>query len=277
MQTRGIGTYSFTTGAVAYFNGKLTNFSPNSIVLAFTKDVAITDADMAKITCSIQFKNRLGKNAVIMNNVPVSVIAKMSDYEGGFSINSSDKKGAFKIPIGKIVLTGQDEISVSLAFASDCPTIAFECYAIDEVIGKETINIYEYAEGSSGQQLTFPNALVGYMAISNPSNSVNVRTSDYFDDNLITESEIVNNGAVLGQAEDFDDFGCFWADKSGYSQMLGVTCGSSNEQVLVREWFYDSNRIGVAQAETKSLETYAKEIRDTDVEKYRCLTYIFGM
>ena len=281
MQTRNIGSFTGTTGTAGSWTGKLTNFSPNDLVLAITDTTAspspISEADLAEMKISIQFKNRLGKNAVIMNNVPLDVVAKLSDYEGGFSCNSADSTGAFKIGLGKIVLTGQDEIAVTIDYTSSAPSFSACVYALDQYVGKEVINIYEYAVGSSGMQLTFPNALVGYMAIATPSASVNVRTSDFFDDNLITELEVVANGATLGQAENFDNFGPFWADKSGYSQLLGVTCGSSNERVLVREWFYDANRIGVAQSETKSLTEYANDIKATDSEKYKCLTYIFGL
>ena len=281
MQNRVIGTFTGTTGTAGSWSGKLSNFSPNSLILKITdltgSGNALSESDLSHMNISVQFKNRLGKNAVILNNVPMDVLAKLSDFEGGFSCNSADDTGAFKIAIGKIVLTGMDEISVAISYDSSAPSFSCLVYALDEYVGKETINIYEYAVGASGMQLTFPNAIVGYMAVSSPSASVNVRTADYFDDNLITEAEIVANGAVLGQAENFDNFGPFWADKSGYSQLLGVTCGSSNERVLVREWFYDTMRIGVAQSETKSLTDYASEIRDTDPEKYKCLAYIFNL
>ena len=248
MQTRGIGSFTHTTASPSSFSGKLTNFSPNSLIVSISKSSgALTDAELGKFTMSVQFKNRLGKNAVILNNVPLDVIAKMSDYEGGFSCNSTDIRGAFRIGLGKIILTGQDEISVTINCGSDAPTCTGLVYGVDESVGKEIINIYEYASGVAGMQLTFPNALIGFMDIASPSEALNVRTSDYFDDNLITELEIVCNGACLGNAENFDNFGKFWEDKSGYSQQLGVTCGSANERVLVREWFYDVNRIGVSQ------------------------------
>lgn len=281
MQTRQIFSGSTVASTSANFYGKLSNFNPNSIVFYLkttTASTVLQDSDLASAVVSIQFKNRLGKNAVILNNVPLLEIAKLSDFIGGFSINATDVSGAFRLPIGKVILTGQDEINVTVTFdGTVAKAFDIECYGLDEAVGKETINIYEYAIGSAGQQLTFPNAIACFMDIASPSGAVQVRTNDYFDNNLISEIEIVSNGAVLGRSENWDSFGQVWADKSGYSQLLGITCGSSNEKVLCCEWFYDPIRIGVSQSETLSLETYAKEIKDTNEDKYKCLAYLYGL
>ena len=281
MQTRSIFSGSTVASTAKSFYGKLSNFNPNSIIFYIkttTASTHIEDSDLSSAIVSIQFKNRLGKNAVIINNVPLLMVAKLSDFIGGWSVNGTDVSGAFRLPIGKVILTGMDEINVTVSFdGTVAKAFDVECYALDEYVGKETINIYEYASGTAGQQLTFPNAIACFMDISSPSGATQIRTNDYFDNNLISEIEVVSNGACLGRAENWDSFGQVWADKSGYSQLLGITCGSSNEKVLALEWFYDATRIGVSQSETMSLETYADDIKENDSEKYKCLAYIYGL
>ena len=242
-QTRTIAKGVFAATGAFSVNGKLTNFSLDNLIFAVTASAsaspsAVSDADLAKMVVRVQLKNSKGANAIIINSVPLNILARYSDYIAGWGSNDSDKFGGIAVPVGNIVVDGD--------------------------------------EGSATQTYQQVDALAVYLALaegSTPSDSNSIAVNDFYGRNIITELESMALGAALARSGDFDDFGPVWADDTGLSQNMSFKASSDNEMFLVVRRFFDIQRMGLGQQSVIDFTNLLQDIQRTNPDKYKILQY----
>ena len=257
-------------------NGKITNFSCDCLFLTLSGAAAVAAADLGRIVVRVQFKNSKGNNAIVVNSVPLIILAKYSDYIGGWGENSSDKYGSVMIPVGNICLEGDDELDITISGTGLSQAYSLAVFGWDTYIGAEKVLMYDYVAASASQTYQQVDALAVYMALGDlsiPSDSVTIAVSDYFGRNIITENEAIGIGAALARSGDWDDFGCVWSDDTGLSQDMSFKAGSSSELFLIIRRFFDSSRLGVGQKSVIDYADYLKYIKQHNPVKYQCLQY----
>ena len=146
------GSYSAATN----FYGKVQNFSLDSVIIYIKKaSTAITESDLEKITVNGSLKNSKGDNVILINNIPLSLLADYSDYKGGWSANSVDNSGAIKLDLGNIILEGNDEVNLSFSCATPGEATTLYVFGYDSFIGPEQIITYDHVIAQATQHYTF--------------------------------------------------------------------------------------------------------------------------
>ncbi len=257
-------------------SARLTNFNPNCLVFSVRGGSAITKSDLEKILVTINFKNSVGNSIAVANNLPLHMICDLTDYLAGFGLLGNDLNGAFYLDIGKYILKADDELTFSVSAAGLSTGLALSIFAIDTKVSKEQLVSYAYIKGKATQAYQQANVMTVYLKVANPSPDVFVTVDDYFGSNNISELAVCSIGAALGSAEDFDGFGTLFVDTSGLSQPVTIRCGSDSEELLVKQWNFDDNRIGFANQDFLSVQSLAEHISQTNAVKARCLRDFYG-
>lgn len=267
------GSYSAATN----FYGKVQNFSLDSVIIYIKKaSTAITESDLEKITVNGSLKNSKGDNVILINNIPLSLLADYSDYKGGWSANSVDNSGAIKLDLGNIILEGNDEVNLSFSCATPGEATTLYVFGYDSFIGPEQIITYDHVIAQATQHYTFNDVIDVFAKIASPSESAMIAVDDFYGRNQIAETEVVALGAAQGRAENFDNFGVVFHDETGLTQSVGITTGSANERLLVQKRFFDETRIGNAQKSYIDAAALLNHIKQNNSNKYRCLMALFG-
>ena len=275
-QTRNVISASLPATSNFSFNGKITNFSCDSLMFSCSAESAITNVDLSKIIVRVQLKNSLGSNAICVNSVPAVILAKLSDFLQGWGVNGSDKYGAFEVDLGNIVLEGDDELDVVISGSGLSQAINFSVFGFDHVVGAEIIKLYDYVEGSSTQTYQQVDASQVYLMLDDDviaSESTTIAVNDFFGRNIVTENEAIAIGAITAQSGDADNFGLIWSDDTGFTQDMSFKAGSDSEKFLVVRRFFDVNRLGLGQESVIDYANYLANIQRTNINKYRCLQY----
>ena len=258
-------------------NGKLTNFSCDSLNFAISGASAVTLADLAEMIVRVQLKNSKGSNAIIINSVPLSLLAKYSDSIQGWGVNSEDKYGAISIPVGNIVLEGDDELDITISGSGLSQAYTVSVFGYDYKTGAERILLYDYVDASATQVYQQVDALAVYVSIAEgtvPSDTSSIAVNDYFGRNIITEGEAIALGTAMSQSGDWDNFGLVWSDDTGLSQDMSFKASTDDEEFLVIRQFFDVNRIGMGQQSVIDFADYLSFIKRTNPTKYKCLQYV---
>lgn len=279
-QTRGVINSTLPATSSFSFNGKITNFSCDSLMFAVIANgssaTAVSNADLAKIIVRVQLKNSKGSNAIVINSVPARVLAKLSDMLGGWGENGSDKYGAFGVNLGNIVLDGDDELDITITGSDLSQQYAISIFGVDAVVGAEKIYLYDYVKGSATQTYQQVDAEKVYLCLDDdavPSDANTIAVNDYYGRNIITENEAIAIGAVIAQSGDADNFGLVWADDTGLTQDMSFKVASDSETFLVVRRFFDVNRLGMGQQSIIDYADYLGYIQRTNASKYKCLQY----
>ena len=280
-QTRNVITATLSATSSFSFNGKITNFSCDSLAFALTANgsspAVVSDADLAKIVVRVQLKNSKGSNAIVINSVPARVLAKLSDMLGGWGVNSSDKYGAFGVDLGNIVLDGDDELDVTITGSGLSQQYGITVFGVDAVVGAERIMLYDYVKGSATQTYQQVDASRVYLCLDEdavPSDVNTIAVNDYYGRNIITENEAIAIGAIVSQSGDADNFGLIWSDDTGLTQDMSFKVASDSESFLVVRRFFDVNRLGMGQQSVIDYADYLGYIQRTNSSKYKCLQYV---
>lgn len=275
-QTRNVFVETLPATGNFNFNGKITNFSCDSLVFTLSGAAAVSDADLSKIVIRAQLKNSKGSNAIVINSVPARILAKLSDYLGGWGVNGSDKYGAFAVDLGNIVLEGDDELDVIVNGTGLSQAYDLSVFGYDTKIGAEKIYLYDFVKGSPTQTYQQVDAMAAYLSLPDDqvaSDSNSIAVTDYFGRNIITENEAVGLGAVMAQSGDCDNFGLIWSDDTGLTQDMSFKVAAEGEDFLVVRRFFDINRLGMGQQGVIDFSDYLAFIQRTNSVKYRCLQY----
>ncbi len=257
-------------------NGKITNFSCDSIDFSLSAAAALTLVDFDKIIVRVQLKNSKGSNAIIVNSVPLGLLARYSDYIQGWGINSEDKYGAISIPVGNIILEGDDELDISLSGSGLSQAMAVSVFGYDYKVGPEMIFLYDYVDASATQVYQQVDAAAVFVALPDgvvPSDTNSIAVNDYFGRNIVTENEAICLGAASAQSGDWDNFGLVWSDDTGFTQDMSFKASSDNEDFLVLRRFFDVNRLGMGQQSVINKADYLAFVKRTNATKYKCLQY----
>lgn len=258
-------------------SARLTNFSPNLICFKISGSSAVTKDDLRKILISTNFKNSVGSGVAITNNCPLDMLADLTDYELGFGLLGDDKTVAIALPVGKYVLKSDDEITFNISTEGTLSQgLSLYMFAVDNFIGKEQMLNYKFVKCSATQVYQEPNVLSVYGQFTNPSDTIFMTVSDFFGSNNISESACATMGAILGHAEDYDNFGVVFHDRTGLSQNISVRSGSDNERLLMKCWVFDEKRLGYAVDSMNDVSLLANSIKNNDAVKYKCVSYFYG-
>lgn len=280
-QTRTIAKGVFAATGAFSVNGKLTNFSLDNLIFAVTASAssspsAVSDSDLAKMVVRVQLKNSKGANAIIINSVPLNILARYSDYIAGWGSNDADKFGGIAVPVGNIVVDGDDEIDVTISGTGLSQEYTVSVFGYDYLVGPEKILLFDFVDASATQTYQQVDALAVYLALaegSTPSDSNSIAVNDFYGRNIITELESMALGAALARSGDFDDFGPVWADDTGLSQNMSFKASSDNEMFLVVRRFFDIQRMGLGQQSVIDFTNLLQDIQRTNPDKYKILQY----
>ena len=268
---------SIASGTTLSGSARLTNFNPDKILFIVQSTTAPTKAELAKILCTMNFKNSVGSGIAITANLPLDIVANLNDYLYGFGLLGSDLTCCFVLDIGKYCLRSDDEITFNVATSTALTTAAsLTIKAIDSKIGKEQLISYKYISAQASQAYQQADVLTVFGQISSPSDSVFVTVDDFFGSNNISELAICGIGSALGNAEDFDNFGVVFDDVTHMGQPVTVRAGSPNEKLLFKVWNFDVNRIGFERTEYASAKMFASSIKQGNPSKFKCLNYYYG-
>ena len=267
---------SLTGATTLSGSARLTNFNPDRILFVLKGASVVTKADLAKIVCTMNFKNSVGSGISITNNLPLDFVANLNDYLYGFGLLGSDKTAAFVLDIGKYILKADDEITFALnTTATLSQALSVDMFALSTFIGKEKLISYAYVNAQATQAYQQANVCDVYAQITSESNSVYITVDDFFGSNNVSELAVCGIGASLGSSEDYDGFGLVFHDETGLTQPVTVRAGSSNEMFLFKIWNFDRNRIGFAQTDASNAQMLAENIQRTNADKARCLEYYY--
>ena len=268
---------SIASGTTLSGSARLTNFNPDKILFIINSATAPTKAELAKILCTLNFKNSVGSGIAITANLPLDIVANLNDYLYGFGLLGSDKTCCFVLDIGKYCLRADDEITFNIATSTALTNAAsLTIKALDTKIGKEQLISYKYIAAQASQAYQQADVLSVFAQIASASDNVFITVDDFFGSNNISELAVAGIGSALGSAEDFDSFGVVFDDSTLLSQPVTVRAGSSNEQLLFKVWNFDANRIGFERTEYQSAKMFANSIRQGNPSKYKCLNYFYG-
>lgn len=258
-------------------SARLTNFNPDRLIFAVKGENAITKADLKKIVLTLNFKNSVGSGLAITNNLPLDIVANMTDYLYGFGLLGNDKTACFALDLGKYVLRADDEITLSIASVEALSQpVSIYIKAMDSFVGKEQLLTYKYVKASATQAYQETNILDVFAQITDASDNVYVTIDDFYGSNNISELAICAIGSALGSAEDYDGFGVVFHDRTGLAQPVTVRAGSSNEEFLFKVWNFDLNRVGFESSDVASVALFAQSISDGNPVKSECLKYYYG-
>lgn len=273
------------------FNGKITNFSIDKLFINIWRNPLKVD-DLRKIFVTAQLKNSKGNNAIIINSVPLFLLAKLSDYKSGFGIAVDGDLAYWQsiaVDLGNIVLEGDDELDVVITGSGlSSPTSSSDkiegdlvVFGYDNVIGAEQIICYEYVQGSATQTYQQTNASEVYLNLSigtsegshAPSNANVIAVNDFFGRNTITEIEATTIASVQAQSGDLVYFGLVWTDSTGLTQDMSFKVPVAGEEFLVVKRWFDVSRLGMGQQSVIDYADYIEHVQRTDSNKYKCLQY----
>lgn len=256
-------------------NGKITNFSCDKLVFAFSASGAVTGDDLAKVICRVQLKNSKGANAICVNSVPAKILAKLSDFMGGWGVNADDKYGAFAVDLGNVVLEGDDELDIVVTAEGLSQAYALTVFGVDQIVGAERIMLYDFIDASATQTYQQVDACSVYLSLADSAvpSSKSISVNDYFGRNIITQNEAIATGAVMAHSGDVDNFGPIWMDSTGLTQDMSFKASDDAEEYLVVRRFFDSSRIGMGQQSVIDFANYLAYIKRVNPSKYQCLEY----
>ena len=218
---------------------KLASFEPDGLDLEI--DVSGTEhtfSEFNKMRLYVTLKNSLGDDINIISAV-VGDLLKLSDYAGGFSSklhNDAEGKYYAYIPLGNIMLEGEDSLEVSFSYTGH-ETVVYHVRldAIDIQQGNEYILGYDSVTGN-GDSRYFRDAVAVYL--TSPSVGNMFKCQDQMKgSNTVLDHVAVALANELGQLEQREDFGIVWQDGSGLSQNLSITIPSGANVLVVKRYF----------------------------------------
>lgn len=274
--THNIATGTITTAGGVSINAPLKDLSVDGLNFFFNTSTtgAITDAFLRASKLSITLNVSKGENAIISNNIPLIHFAKISDYEGGFGDFSGDTI-AFKVDLGNIIVSGDDILNVNIEFGTPAASINYTIFTNDTVAGAEKIYQYQLTTLAQGSPNNFPNAVKAFLLFSanNPSvsDSNKISVSDYTGSYMVSEIESLTLASVQGLAEQWQDLGLLFIDKTGFTQNITISGAGNNEVAVIRKWYLNPYRTENFQKSYLSNEAYAKDIAQTQPEKAKIL------
>lgn len=258
-------------------SARLTNFNPDRIIFTVRGTGVVTKDDLNKILVTMNFKNSVGSGLAITNNLPLKIVANMNDYLYGFGLLGSDTTACFALELGKYILKSDDEITINVSTVGTLSqALSLYVIAMDSVVGKEQLITWKYIKASATQAYQESGVLEVYGQIENASDSTFITVDDFYGSNNMTELSVCAIGSALGSAEDYDGFGIVFHDVTGLTQPVTVRAGSSNEELLFKEWNFDINRLGFESVQDSSVQLLAQNISDSNPAKAKCLKYFYG-
>jgi len=221
MRTQNVFTATLTD-QVTSWSGVIKNMSPDALYFYLAKTGGtgpITKAWLDIIKLNIMVKDSKGVDFYCAKNLRLSDAQEISDFEGGTARSDTDTLTCFKIDLGNIILSGEDEMMITLD-AKGHPTAStiYTCIVdlFDQVEGPEKPFCYESYIGT-GNNISLPETLAafyhGAAALGN-SFSVDDGRNNY----NITDTQAVVNANTNGRMETIKNFGLLYVDGFG----LGV-------------------------------------------------------
>jgi hypothetical protein len=230
----------FDTGVSAVQKySKLASFDPDGLDLEIDVDgTGHAFSEFNKMRLYVTLKNSLGDDINIVSAV-VGDLFKLSDYAGGFSAklhNDAEGKYYAYIPLGNIMLEGEDSLEVSFSYTGHATAVyTVRLDAIDIEQGNEYILGYDSVSGN-GDSRYFRDVAAVYL--TSPSTGAMFKCQDQMKgSNTVLDHVAVAIANELGQLEQREDFGLVWQDGSGLSQNLSITIPQGADVLVVRRYF----------------------------------------
>jgi hypothetical protein len=230
----------FETGTAAVQKyAKLASFDPDGLDLEIeVSGTGHAFSEFNKMRLYVTLKNSLGDDINIVSAV-VGDLFKLSDYAGGFSAklhNDAEGKYYAYIPLGNIMLEGEDSLEVSFSYSGHATAVyTVRLDAIDIVQGDEYIIGYDSLTGN-GDSRYFRDAAAVY--ITSASKGDMFKCQDQMKgSNTVLDHVAIALANELGQLEQREDFGLVWQDGSGLSQNINVTIPQGADVLVVKRYF----------------------------------------
>jgi len=257
------------TGTTFEQTGTLTSYSPDGILLYLNG--LETDADLAKIRLNAVFKNEMGKDETIFNNVPLLMLKKLSDFKGGDASPATEQQSAMYISIGNYILAGDDQMIVTISASGLSASLTGEIVACDDLRYSEMMICYDYVKGIDSQAFNFRGVKEILMSSADETTIRHKMTVTGF---YGTEQEdglyILAKGSALGRVEKWNGFGPLWSDATGLTQDVEFGTFTGQEYLIVREAFH-SERSARYQKQVNDSDRLLQHYASADVERYKVL------
>lgn len=280
---------------------QVTSFSPDAIILEvaglpiFPKNGEVIDltgsvmaSDMGKVKLNVYLKNELGDDIQLVNNVPLALFGMLSDYQGAsafassFDLTGNELAGAFVkgkhmcIPLGDIVLQGDDMLTISLTGSVESLDWSIKAWVADDVtLTGEMLVTYQYVKGLDSQSFTFRNALELYSYGVTDSEST---VHDYFGTAPVDYAGQLAKAQCEGKYEYVAQehkvpFAKVWADFTNWAQDIAFTTISDLHYLVVGRSFAPERAVRVTK-DIRNVTAFKQAIISDDKSKAKALGFI---
>lgn len=232
-----------------------------------------TVAELAKCTATVTLKSMIGRDEVLGNSLPLDLIARMSNFKAGYDLPEEVTGGlsAFHLPLGNIILSGDDELILSVKTTENLiASKVTKVFISDTIAGVEQILKYDYIPAASGVNHMAKNCRELYLYSDGEESSENeITVTDSFGTEVVPCLGVVTQGAVLGRSETWIDFGVAWRNRFGLPDNINFTSATSQEFLAVCEVFQKDRKI----RNQAPRQDYAKMVQviKTNPEMYNIL------
>ncbi len=280
-------------------SAQLTSFSPDTLYIktqglpVFPKDAegnidltgSVMDSDLGTVKINVYLKNELGNDIQLVNNVPLAMFALMSDYNGASAYaNSYDYEGAvldgafekgkqIAIPLGDVILQGDDILTVSLTGKVVSADWSIKMWASDEIsLNQEILLTYAYVKGLDSQSFMFRNVMELFSYGLTDSETV---VTDYFGTNSIDYEGLIAKALCNGRYEYTDGqhlapYAKLWGDVTNWSQDITFTTVSNVHYMAVGRAFAPERKVR-ADKDVRNFTAYKQSIIANDSVKTKVL------
>lgn len=280
---------------------QVTSFSPDTLIFEvaglpiFPKtagevdlDGSVLNSDMGKLKLNVYLKNELGDDYQLVNNVPLAMFGLLSDYQGasamasGFDLTGTELEGAFArgkhiaIPLGDIVLQGDDILTVSLSGPVASTDWSVKAWVGDEIaLAKEVLLTYQYVKGLDSQSFSFRNSHELYSYGLTDSEST---VHDYFGTSPVDYAGYIAKAQCDGKYEYVAQehkipFAKIWSDFTNWAQDISFTTISDLHYLVVGRAFAPERAIRIAK-DIRNVTAFKQAIVSDDKAKAKALGFI---
>ncbi|MFW6015806.1 MAG: hypothetical protein ACOCRK_05165 [bacterium] len=182
---------------------------------------SIDDLDDLKLSAILQ-KN--GQRPMILNNCRLSDLFKIGDYQGALKFSADQKNSTF-INLGRINLSGAEQLTLQLDNESELTDLEVKIAVLDILQSNERITTFEsITAGGDNQSLDDVKSI---FCTSEFSGNATVKVAG--ENHIITYSDALETVQVLGQIETrLDHFGLIWANNRQSTSNVSAVLPSGN-------------------------------------------------
>ncbi|WP_319755836.1 hypothetical protein [uncultured Sphaerochaeta sp.] len=281
---------------------QLTSFSPDTLIFevaglpVFPVDAegvvnpsgAIMESDLGKLKVNAYLKNELGDDIQLINNVPLAFLLMLSDYQGASAVTSTyeieGKEVAgmfadgkhFALPLGDIVLQGDDILTISITGTVKSADWNIKVWAGDEVtLAQELLLTYQYVKGLDSQSFSFRNSHEVYSyGITDSESTIH----DYFGTEPIDYAGQIAKALCDGRYEHVGSnakvpFAKIWNDFTNWAQDISFTTISDMYYLVVGRAFAPERSVRVTK-DIRNVSAFRSAIIADDKDKAKALGFV---